>query len=879
MNLSLRLFLFLCLAAPAFAAAPVIDAAVPGNRVPPSIPVGKTLLFPITALDPDADPLTFKVTSNNSRIIARVKTGNPVMRLRVTIGGGAPADMTFQLFREWTPISAGFIGGFAQSGFFNNVKFHRVVKNFVIQGGDPLGTGLGGPGMTDDVPATAFKFDNEFQPGLIFSGRGQLAMANSGYAGLYTGTNGSQFFITHEQLHVPTAAHGVNLDFKHTILGQMLRGWEVLDAIANVPVDGNSKPNSDVVITAAGVEPNNHDAVLMLSATALVSNVTITVTADDGKPGGVTTQTFLVSSIVDGANSPPVIQNISPLVAPKETQLDFGLRTFDLESDYLRFNHGLLIGTGSALSSSQGPIAAVLGNAGFEGPIRLGLNAQAYSLALGDFETPTVQNYADIGIGDRAVRATAVVVKDSPGSSFSGVIARFQDLDPAGTTGNYAETYVNWGDGTPEHTATVARDTSDGGAGKFVVTGAHTYAHEGTYTIIVNVEGNKGALAVARSTAVITAEAISAVGEQIEVKGAVLKNRILATFTDSNAPGRPADYSAAVDWGDGTSAKGVISKAGDGSFVVRGTHTYKDAEPFAISVRIRKGTSGGSDAYAWSTANVFGFTPAQHLPPFPVAHLVGAWNSGPAKSATNAFTGATPNFSTISTKLAGAFVVINSGRKTSPISKIRYWLSTNTTVEAGDTPLLANGLPEIIVSPFTSGSGGQGQFTIALPKGQSGGGKYLLGQLVYSDPIIDASPKVEKVVVSGPIDPSVVVYDRPTGAALSAAGEILTNESGTSATFRVVLDTAPTANVTIPLESTVVAEGTVSPASLIFTPGNWNLGQLVTVTGVNDGANDGDKPYKIRLKEPTSTDSNYTDLGGAANSPVAEISFRNIDND
>ena len=865
-----RHFLLFSLVSTAFAAAPVIDEP-PANGVPKTLPVGKTLTFPITATDADGDPLTFKVTSNNPRLLVRVKTGNPVLRLTVTYGTPQPGEMVFQLFREWTPITNGFIAGFAQSGFYDNVKFHRVVDNFVLQGGDPLGTGQGGPGMTGGNPATAFKFENEFLPALMFSGRGQLAMANSGYSGDYSATNGSQFFVTLEQLHVPTAAHGVNLDFKHTVFGQMLSGWAVMDAISDLPVDGSSRPTPDVVITSAVVEPDNHDAVLVLSATGLVNNATVTVTATDTQ-GLTATKLITFSAVADGANSPPVVLDVSPLTAPKETQLNFGLRSFDLEADYLFLNHGLISGGANAASSSQGGVAAVRGNPGFEGGVRMGFEISQFNITTGQAETPVVQSFGTIGIGDRTLRSVPVTVTGAPAGVFTGLVARFVDLDIAGSAANFTA-QINWGDGTPVQAGTFAHDATVPGSSAYGVTGTHTYARAGIYTIVVTATGNKGAVGIARNPAVISAGPIVAVGQQIEVKGPTAANRVLATFTDSGTPARPADYTATVDWGDGVTAKGVIAKSATG-FVVRGTHVYKDAEPYAVSVRIHKtGAAPTADAYAWSTANVGGFVVPPHLPPFPMAHLVGAWNSGPTKTVTGTAIGPVLTLATIKEVLSGAFVVLNSGNKISPPGSLRFWLSSNPTLDGSDTALLVNGLPQINVSPFGAGLGGTGQFTISLPVGETGFGKYLLGQIIYSDPIIDAS-RVDKVVVSGPIRATELAYDfTPNQLGRATTGQWLTDENGKGVTFRVALDKQPTADVIVPLESSLVGEGTVAPASLTFTSANWNTAQVVTVTGVNDSVRDGNREYIITLKTPTSTDPNYTGL------PAITIPFANLDND
>ena len=255
------------------------------------------------------------------------------------------------------------------------------------------------------------------------------------------------------------------------------------------------------------------------------------------------------------------------------------------------------------------------------------------------------------------------------------------------------------------------------------------------------------------------------------------------------------------------------------------------------------------------------FTTAPHLPPFPHPKLTIAWNNGPDK-----FHGGAPG-PAYQVQLQGDFIVLNTGNRAIGQSKLRFWLSTDdvlTTTGAGrDTPVKVNGLPELAIIPFAAGGSGSGTFTIDFPLGESGGRKFLLSEAVYSDPIANHDG-TDKVIVTGPIDPAIVV---------TPISGLTTTEAGGTATFTVVLDTAPTANVTIPLESSVTAEGTVSPAQLTFTALTWQIPQTVTITGVDDALDDGSKPYKIRLKAALSTDTLYTGVLGP------EVSATNADND
>lgn len=142
-------------------------------------------------------------------------------------------DIVIEFLQEQTPNTVENFVKLSKSGFYDGVKFHRIIKNFMIQGGDPLTKedakkhmwGTGGPG---------YKFDDEIGPENN-NGIGTISMANSG-----RNTNGSQFFIN--------TANNRFLDPKHTAFGKVVKGMEVVDAISAVATTGSDQPIEPVII-------------------------------------------------------------------------------------------------------------------------------------------------------------------------------------------------------------------------------------------------------------------------------------------------------------------------------------------------------------------------------------------------------------------------------------------------------------------------------------------------------------------------------------------------------------------------------------------------------------------------------------------------------
>ena len=141
-------------------------------------------------------------------------------------------DIVFEMYDEDAPKTVDNFRSLAQQGFYDGLKFHRIIRDFMIQGGCPQGTGTGGPGYT---------FEDEINAHKIV--RGALAMANAG-----PNTNGSQFFIV-------TTDAAPWLDGKHTVFGEVVEGMDVVDALESVETDGQDRPRETQLIERVELDP------------------------------------------------------------------------------------------------------------------------------------------------------------------------------------------------------------------------------------------------------------------------------------------------------------------------------------------------------------------------------------------------------------------------------------------------------------------------------------------------------------------------------------------------------------------------------------------------------------------------------------------------
>lgn len=193
--------------------------------------------------------------------LEKCEKGDKIATVKTNMG-----EIKIRLFPKYAPKAVENFVTHAQNGYYDGLIFHRVIENFMIQGGDPNGNGTGGESIWGEP------FEDEFTPEL-HNLRGALSMANAG-----PGTNGSQFFIVQakevsedmlEQLRMANEQYFPTecieayekmggtpwLDYHHTVFGQVFEGMETVDAIAGVPADYfNNKPKTDVVIESITVE-------------------------------------------------------------------------------------------------------------------------------------------------------------------------------------------------------------------------------------------------------------------------------------------------------------------------------------------------------------------------------------------------------------------------------------------------------------------------------------------------------------------------------------------------------------------------------------------------------------------------------------------------
>jgi cyclophilin family peptidyl-prolyl cis-trans isomerase len=481
-----------CRAAIALAAVPFFISAAPVIDPIPnaSIPAGKSLIIPVTATSTNGRPLTFTATSSTNRITVQVHTNNPFWKMSVVqvapaatpgayetpFRGGVVTvtnvgDMTFMLFHDIAPHAVDVIQGLTASGFYtSNTVFHRIVAGFMNQGGEPGTNGMGG---------AVFTYDNAFHPQAMFTGNGQLAMANPG-----KDADGSQFFVTVAPFRLG--------DFNYTICGQLVRGFSVLTNINNTPTNSSGRPLAEVIIAKASLVPDHSDTVLTLVGTnkAGVSG-TIKVVADDGA-GGRTTNSFTATTVTDtNLESAFLYPNaVTNLVAPVNkgvTNYIFGYDFPGVTNNwYVEFydDNSYYNATNSQYNTITNQLVLMVRpNANYSGPI----SVIAYVSATASFARYDQQIYT-FAFGDTVIKAVATNFIAPVFVPLSNqLVATFTNGVANSAVTNFTAS-INWGDNTTNSGVIMTNALR-----RKEVRGAHTYTNSGDYPVYVTIQSVLGA--------------------------------------------------------------------------------------------------------------------------------------------------------------------------------------------------------------------------------------------------------------------------------------------------------------------------------------------------------------------------------------------------
>ena len=556
-------------------AAPVVDP-IPDV----TIPAGRSLIVPVTGTSPSGRPLTYTVTSSTNAIAVVMHTNNPFWQLSVAQAaptnapGSYPTpyrgglvtvtnvgNMTFMLFPEYATHAVNVFQGLTTAGFYNsNTIFHRVINDFMIQGGDANTNGSG---------RLVFECDDEFHPQAMFTGSGQLAVANHG-----KDTGGAQFFVTTSPQR--------RLDFGYTIFGQLVRGFDVLTNISHTATGANDRPLADEIIQTASYVPNTADTVLTLTATNLPGVTgTITVIASDGA-GGQATNVFAATLVLDtNSNHQPFFypNTVTNLVAPLNRTLTNFLNALELggdkqywspyfypDTDYVHApnsSYNLLTNRMRDLTYNVTNVDGVMqlflvpAN-NYAGTVSLVFDVSPVDPSNWSFyqqlgwSLPVDEQTYTFVFGDTPIAAQGKTVSALGAVPFyNAILATFTNGVPGSSSTNFTAS-INWGDNSTNSGMVVAN-----AAGEKAVLGSHTYVNPGTYPVYVRVQSAIGASATALSFVTVTNPAAAATNlltVQVTGQGTVspnYSNASLPVGSSYTISASPADLWVLTGWTDG----------------------------------------------------------------------------------------------------------------------------------------------------------------------------------------------------------------------------------------------------------------------------------------------------------------------------------------
>lgn len=319
-----------------------------------TVEFGSPLHIPIDGYDAEGGPLTVTVSvADPSLLEATVLEGNRSLRFDLEGFG----DMVFELFEQRAPVPAGRVADLADSGFYDGIIFHRVIDNFVLQAGDPTGTGTSGSNLGT--------FSDQFHPDLQHNRTGVLSFAKSS-----DDTNNSQFFITEGQTR--------HLDYNHSIFGQLVEGEDVREAISEMEVNGADRPTTDIVIDNATVFNDTENSVVMFRALASSGSTSVTITITD-EDGNSFSEVVPVTLTGDAANGQPYLNDITtPAAVEAGNAATLQLSSVDVEGDAVSY-FGSVSGSNASIdvNPTTGLVTVTPTSSNFVGTVNASVGVRA----------------------------------------------------------------------------------------------------------------------------------------------------------------------------------------------------------------------------------------------------------------------------------------------------------------------------------------------------------------------------------------------------------------------------------------------------------------------------------------------------------------------
>jgi cyclophilin family peptidyl-prolyl cis-trans isomerase len=514
-------------------AAPEI-APLTGEFADLDAPVGQAYYIPVTATDADGDAITFSASlvgpNASDAQVEVVDSRNTFLAMQTRDFG----TMVFQLFDDVAPETVDRISGLADAGYYDGLNIFRIIDGFVLQFGDPTENGQNPSPLR---PRVDFSFDDEFDTDALFTGDGQLAMANSG-----KDTNSSQFFLTDG---TPVALNG-----NHTVFGQLVRGFGTRDTIMDVPTGFNDRPVNPVVVTQVRTVDIDDAAVVRLvvdDGVAADTEFTLRVEATDGTESS--SREFAVEAEL-AADAPAILQPFDATLVTDVNQpivvnvpaIDPDGEAVDLEASFVDFSASgsplLTSGEGSLVVDDANGTVTFTPATGFTGAAEFFVYARTDgATSRGTTAFAFDRELVRVGVGDEGAAGTSRTFAALAGAPLQDVVvATFTDLDAAGTAADWTAT-IDWGDGNVDGPASANPVVVRSGAtpGQFEVVGSHTYANAALgLPVFVTVDGDLGAqLRIQSEADVLPVGSISDTGT-LSVNGTSAADTITLDFDGTN---------------------------------------------------------------------------------------------------------------------------------------------------------------------------------------------------------------------------------------------------------------------------------------------------------------------------------------------------------